>query len=87
MALYAVRGEEGRPPSLASAAAQLGASLEDLDAAFGVVPVDPQAGLYAVQARSDRVSASVQGERGYQGPYSSPKIAPLAPPLKKNEDD
>ena len=87
MALYAVRGEDGQPPSLASAATQLGAALEDLDAAFGVVPVDPQAGLYAVQARSDRVSAAVRGDRGYQGPYSSPKIVPLAPPPRTNEDD
>jgi len=87
MALYAVRGEEGRPPSLASAAAQLGASLEDLDAAYGVVPVDPQAGLYAVQARSDRVGDTAQGARGYQGPYSSPKISPLAPPSTTDKDD
>jgi hypothetical protein len=87
MALYTVRGEEGRPPSLASAAIQLGVSPEDLDAAFGVVAVDPRAGIYAVQARPDRVDASVEAERRYQGPYSSPPIEPLAPLRKTNEGD
>jgi hypothetical protein len=87
MALYTVRGEVGQPPSLASAAAQLGVSLEDLDAVFGVVPVDPRAGVYAVQARSDRVNVAIEGERRYQGPYSSPKIVPFGPTRKTNEDD
>jgi len=87
MALYTVHGENGRPPSLASAAAQLGAALEDLDAAFGVVPVDLQAGLYAVQARPDRVKVTAEGDRPYQGPFSSPTIVPLAPPRKTSEDD
>lgn len=87
MALYTVRGEVGEPPSLESAAAQLGASPEDLDAAFGVVPIDSQAGLYAVQARADRVSMSPDSERRYRGPYSSPTIVPLGPAGKTKEGD
>jgi len=79
MALYTVQGDGCEPPSLASAAAQLGVSLEDLDAAFGVVPIDPQAGVYAVQARPDRVKASPEPGQRYQGPYSTPPIAPLKP--------
>jgi hypothetical protein len=87
MALYTVHGEGGQPPSLAAAAAELGVSLEDLDAAFGVVTVDPPAGLYAVQARSDRVEATTAAERRHQGPYSSPPIVPLDPARKPVEDD
>ena len=87
MALYTVHGEGGEPPSLASAAAQLGVSLEDLDATFGCVPIDPHAGRYAVQARSDRVKAVPEGEHRYAGPYSSPPIAPYCPPKKSGEED
>lgn len=85
MALYTVRGDAGGPPSLASAADQLGVSLADLDCAFGVVPIDPQAGLYAVQARSDRVGKSADAERRYRGPYSVPTIVPFDP--GRNEED
>lgn len=87
MALYTVRGEAGEPPSLESAAAQLGASPEDLDAAYGVVPIDPQEGLYAVQARTDRVSVESGGVRRYAGPYSSPTIVPLGSARKADEGD
>jgi hypothetical protein len=87
MALYTVHGEGGQPPSLASAAAELGVSLEDLDAAFGVVTVDPPAGLYAVHARADRVNATTGAERRYRGPYSSPTIVPLDPARKTREGD
>jgi hypothetical protein len=87
MALYTVHGEHGEAPSLASAATQLGVSLEVLDAAFGVVPIDPQAGLYAVQARSDRVQVAPDGGHRYPGPYSSPPIAPFCPPRKADEDE
>lgn len=87
MALYTVHGDDGEPPSLASAAAQLGVSLEDLDAAFGVVPVDPQAGMYAVQARSDRAHVAPVSEHRYPGPYSSPPIAPYCPPRKEDEEN
>ena len=86
-ALYTVHGEAGQPPGLAVAAAQLGVSLEDLDASFGVVPVDPQAGVYAVQARTDRVNVVVDGERRYRGPYSSPTIVPLGRARRTDEDD
>ncbi len=86
MALYTVRGDDGEAPSLASAAAQLGVAPEDLDAAFGVVPIDPQAGVYAVQARSDRVHVATDSKHRYTGPYSCPPIAPYCPPRKADEE-
>lgn len=67
-------------PTLAAAAERLGVAPEDLDAAFGVVPIDPDHGVYAVQVRSDRLpkQPSKPGE-DYQGPWSNPRIAPFGP--------
>jgi hypothetical protein len=85
MALYTVNAAPGgAAPDLAGAAVQLGAALEDLDASYGVVVIDPVAGLYAVQARADRVRAQPATDRGpttevFQGPYSEPRIEPSAP--------
>jgi hypothetical protein len=67
-------------PTVAEAAKQLGVATEDVDAAFGVVPVDPDRGIYAVQVRADRLPK--QPERpssDYRGPWSNPPIAPLGP--------
>lgn len=68
-------------PSLGEAADKLGVSLEDLDSQFGVVPIDPEKGTYAVQVRSDKAPApSTEPESGeYHGPWSNPKIAPFGP--------
>ena len=67
-------------PTLAEAARQLGVKIEDVDATFGVVPVDPEAGLYAVQVRADRLPKRTEGaERDYRGPWSNPPIAPFGP--------
>jgi hypothetical protein len=57
-------------PSIAAAANQLGVKPEDIDAAYGVVPVDPDRGLYAVQVRADRLPRQLEGVgEGYRGPW------------------
>jgi hypothetical protein len=73
-------------PTLAEAAKLLGVATEDVDAAFGVVPVDPDRGIYAVQVRADRLPK--QSERqpsDYRGPWSNPSIAPLGPVQDDNK--
>jgi hypothetical protein len=65
-------------PSLAEAAKRLHVELSDMDASFGVVPVDPDHGLYAVQVRAGR--AQKQSEAAdFHGPWSNPAIAPFGP--------
>jgi hypothetical protein len=78
MTLNAVRGK----PSLEDAARQIGVGVEDLDSGFGIVPIDPEAGKYAVQVRAGKVRSQPRRRkaRGYQGPWSNPKIAPFGPP-------
>jgi hypothetical protein len=76
MVLMVVKGDKGAP-SLVDAARQLKLAIEDLDAGFGVVPVDPRKGLYSVRARADRVQPGQSPE--YRGPFSDPKIEPMGP--------
>lgn len=68
----------GGAPSLAEAAERLHVDLSDMDTTFGVVPVDPDHGLYAVQVRAGRARKQPEGT-DFQGPWSNPKIAPFGP--------
>lgn len=78
MALVTVEGH-GAPPTLDAAAKQLGVAVEDIDAAFGVVPIAPKEGLYSVRVRADRLPAQFDERKPYQGPFSNPPIVPYGP--------
>ena len=67
-------------PSLAEAAKLLGVAPADIDPAFGVVPVDPQRGLYAVQVAVGRgAPRSAEPGKPYAGPWANPRIVPFGP--------
>jgi hypothetical protein len=77
--LMTVRLPHGSP-TLAAAAKHLGIAVEDLDAQFGVVPIDPDRGLYAVQVHAGKLPKSSEGSsEGYRGPWSNPRIEPFGP--------
>jgi len=78
MVLMTVHGSNGQP-SLAQAASELGVSVADVDDQFGVVPINPAEGLYAVQVKESSVEIRRAARGGYQGPYSNPEIAPFGP--------
>ncbi|MBE0615079.1 MAG: hypothetical protein IH604_15510 [Burkholderiales bacterium] len=69
----------GSSPELKDAAQQLGVRVEDIDAAFGLLPIDAGAGLYCVQVVADRLPAGFEQRDPYQGPFADPGIAPLGP--------
>lgn len=70
----------GEPPDLARAATELGVAVEDMDGAFGVVPIDPERCRYAVQVRADKVPPESRDASGeYGGPWSNSKIEPFGP--------
>jgi hypothetical protein len=80
MELMTITEQGSGAPTLAEAAKQLGVAESDLDATFGVVPIDPARGMYAVQVRTDKLpKRSGQGESDYRGPWSNPKIEPFGP--------
>jgi hypothetical protein len=62
-------------PTLAAAAKSLGVAPADIDATYGVVPVDPDRGLFAVRVKSGAIPASP--EEAFHGPFADPKIAPF----------
>jgi hypothetical protein len=69
-------------PTLAEAAKQLGVPTENMDTIFGVVPVDPKGGVYAVQVRvpAEKLKQQPEGPAtDYRGPWSNPGIAPFGP--------
>jgi len=76
MVLMVVKGDKGAP-TLSDAARQLKIPIEDLDASFGVVPVDPDQRLYTVRCRADHLKPGESSE--YRGPFSDPKIEPTGP--------
>lgn len=65
---------KGSPPTLADAAEQLGLGDGDLNAGFGVVPIDPEKGTYCVEAIADRLPSPDDTSETYHGPYSNPTI-------------
>jgi hypothetical protein len=72
-ALVTVQSEDG-PPTLETAARQLGVPTEAVDESFGVVPVDPKRGLYSVQVDAQQLPPDIAREVPYRGPFSAPRI-------------
>jgi len=68
--------------SVAAAATQLGVPLTTMDHTFGVVPIDPDAGLYAVKVSRRAIPAAAPAGT-FRGPFSNPRIAPFG--LSKKE--
>jgi hypothetical protein len=72
-------------PTLAEAAQTLGVDLADLDPDFGVIPTDPDNGLYTVRVSAEaapRAQRALErrGIGGAEGVFSDPRIAPFGPP-------
>jgi len=63
--------------TLDAVAAHLGLDIADFDGQFGVVPVSPKEGLFAVRVAAARVPANYEPGSGVEGPFSDPKIGPM----------
>ncbi|MDT0353604.1 hypothetical protein [Pseudonocardia charpentierae] len=75
------------PPTLAEAAAQHSVAEQDLNPDFGVRPIDPDRGLYAVEIRADRLPEQEQEVPSpYQGPFSNPRIEAFGPVRGDDEE-
>ena len=77
-ALMTVQSDDG-PPTLETAARQLGVRREAVDESYGVVVIDPTRGLYGVQVDAAELSADADAHEPSRGPFSSPAIAPFGP--------
>ncbi|MEV7969323.1 hypothetical protein AB0O34_25545 [Sphaerisporangium sp. NPDC088356] len=67
------------PPeaTLAQAMRQLGLNEDEVDTAYGLVPLDPAQGLYALRVTED---AGDRVTPAAGGPFSDPPIEPYGPP-------
>ena len=68
----------GPNPTIEDAAKVLSVSVEAVDRAFGVVVIDPERHLYAVQVKPSAVSGKEES-LSYKGPFSNPRIETLRP--------
>jgi hypothetical protein len=63
---------------------RLGLAPGEVDEKFGLVPLDPAEGVYAVLVPAEagaRAAASAAGQAGeVGGPYANPPIEPFGPP-------
>jgi hypothetical protein len=71
----------GAVPTLEEVRRQFALAEDEIDAAFGVVEIDPSAHLYTILVEESATS-KIQPTGGWDvaGPYSNPRIAPFGPP-------
>lgn len=69
----------GSRPGVAQAAKALGVQPDAIDKSFGVIAIDPEKKLYAVQVRATDLPQS-SGDKAFNGPFANPRIAPFGPP-------
>lgn len=62
--------------SVAAVRRRLGLDAGDIDASFGVVPIDPDHGLYTILVTPE-AAQRVQGTPGVSGPFANPPIEPI----------
>lgn len=67
----------GRPLTLHLAAERLGVRIDALDAEFGVVPIDPVHGTYAVRVQADCLQEAFAAGPACAGPFSDLPIGPM----------
>ncbi len=72
------------PPTLQEVCEKYGLRLDEVDAEFGVIAIDPEADLYTIlvdETASWRIGGQGGSDaEGWQGPFSNPRIEPFGPP-------
>jgi hypothetical protein len=71
----------GPSPTIEDAAKALSVPVEAVDKAFGVVVIDPERHLYAVQVKPSAVKGEEEAVP-YRGPFSNPRIETMRPKEK-----
>jgi hypothetical protein len=70
--------------ALPSVQQKLGLAADEVDANFGVVPLDPARDLYAILV-DEKVANRLEGAKGVVGTYSNPRIEPFGPPQPESD--
>ena len=80
--MFTIKWPKGKP-SLAEAANALHVKESDLDAAFGVVLIDPDRNEYTVLCRGPACASVRPSEPMVEGPYANPGIGTFGPPRSR----
>ncbi|NNN34480.1 hypothetical protein HLK59_29785 [Streptomyces sp. S3(2020)] len=80
------------PPgaSLEDAQRRLGLADDEVDTAYGLVPVDPAHGtcaLLVTEEAASRIQGTAGAKGSYRGPYANPKIEPFGPVQPYDDED
>lgn len=75
--------------SLEDAQRRLGLADDEVDTAYGLVPVDPAHGTYVLLV-TEEAGSRIQGTAGakgsYKGPYANPRIEPFGPVQPRDDE-
>ena len=75
------------PPSLADLQERFQLQASDLDAAFGIIEIDPDLQLYSFMVEESKSHlVTGMGNKDVQGPYSNPKIETFGLPPSPNSE-
>lgn len=79
------------PPgaTLEDAQRRLGLAEDEVDTAYGLVPVDPAHGTYVLlvtEGAGARIQGTSEARGSYKGPYANPKIEPFGPVQEKDDE-
>ncbi|GAA0462844.1 hypothetical protein [Streptomyces olivaceiscleroticus] len=74
------------PPgsTLQDAQRRLGLADDEVDAAYGLVSIDPARNLFALMV-TEEAGSRIKGLPGTQGPYANPRIHPFGPARPDDE--
>jgi hypothetical protein len=70
-------------PTLEQVKQRFGLKDDEVDAAFGVIEIDPDTHDHAIRV-AEAAAARITSQPGWsgEGPFSDPKIAPFGPPQR-----
>ncbi|MDN3021883.1 hypothetical protein [Streptomyces sp. S.PB5] len=75
--------------TLEDARRRLGLADDEVDTAYGLVPVDPAHGTYALLVTEEagaRIQGTPETEGSYRGPFANPRIEPFGPVQEKDDE-
>ena len=81
MAKVMVTFEATQPPSIDDLKRRFGLTDGEIDEAFGVIEIDPDARAYTIRVEESAARRITGGaESSARGPFADPKIEPFGPP-------
>ncbi|GIH27569.1 hypothetical protein Aph01nite_58790 [Acrocarpospora phusangensis] len=69
-----------RSATMETALRRLALTKEDVDTGYGLVPLDPDKGVFGMRVTPQAAQRLTEGGHDFDGPWSDPRIEPFGPP-------